>query len=131
MTRLILCLPCVALVACTQPSPEVGRALYAEACAACHGADARGNGPLAAQLTKTPPDLTLLSARNSGVFPRTYVMGVIDGYTRRVDPHSAMPEFGPEMQAGNLVLVDTGDGIMTPTPEKLVALADYLQTVQR
>jgi hypothetical protein len=28
------------------------------------------------------------------------------------------------------VLLDTGDGIRTPTPEKLVALAAYLERLQ-
>ena len=36
-----------------------GAALYAENCAQCHGARARGDGPLAASLTNKPPDLVL------------------------------------------------------------------------
>ena len=59
------------------------------------------------------------------------VMSVIDGYTRRTAGNVTMPEFGADLQAGDLVLVDTGDGIVTPTPERLVALAEYLESVQR
>jgi putative copper resistance protein D len=36
-----------------------GAALYAGNCAQCHGARARGDGPLAASLTNKPPDLVL------------------------------------------------------------------------
>jgi hypothetical protein len=40
-----------------------------------------------------------------------------------------MPKFAPLME-GPTVLVDTGDGIMTPTPQRLVEIAAYLETVQ-
>ena len=58
-------------------------------------------------------------------------MSVIDGYTRRGDRASVMPELGPALQEGPLVMVDTGDGIATPTPANLVALANYLKTLQQ
>lgn len=34
-----------------------GQAVFAQHCAQCHGADARGEGPLAGQLAQWPPDL--------------------------------------------------------------------------
>lgn len=40
---------------------------YRSSCAACHGSDATGNGPVASQLTPKPPDLTVLSKNNGGV----------------------------------------------------------------
>ncbi|MBL9058194.1 MAG: cytochrome c, partial [Rhodobacteraceae bacterium] len=40
-----------------------------------------------------------------------------------------MPDFAP-MMTGDLVPYDGGDGIETPTPERLVALAEYLKTLQ-
>ncbi len=58
-------------------------------------------------------------------------MSTIDGYTRRSDRASVMPELGVVLQEGPLVLVDTGDGIMTPTPANLVALANYLESLQK
>ena len=39
------------------PSPENGGRHFARWCAACHGSSARGDGPLAASLTKKPADL--------------------------------------------------------------------------
>lgn len=38
------------------PDLEKGRALYAEACASCHGADGRADVPLAATMTPPPAD---------------------------------------------------------------------------
>jgi hypothetical protein len=40
-----------------------------------------------------------------------------------------MPQFGPLLDSPT-VLVDVGDGIQTPTPERLIDLADYLKTIQ-
>ncbi|WP_245398628.1 c-type cytochrome [Oceaniglobus trochenteri] len=131
MIRLALAATTLAtLAACVPPPAEVGRGLYAESCTACHGATGKGDGDLAGNLGKPVPDLTQLSARNGGTFPRTYVMGVIDGFSREGDPHSVMPEFGAGMEDDMLVPVDTGDGRATPTPAPLVALAAYLERLQ-
>lgn len=40
------------------PSISRGAPLYAANCAACHGVDGRGDGPLASRLRVRPPDLT-------------------------------------------------------------------------
>lgn len=118
-------------VACT-PAPDVtGRALFQDYCARCHGPSGRGDGPAAAALAHRPADLTGIAARNGGVFAMVRVMSVIDGYTRRGDRASVMPELGAVLQEGPLVLVDTGAGVMTPTPANLVALAEYLRGLQR
>lgn len=121
------------VAACTVPAtqPEVsGRALFEENCTVCHGPGGRGDGPAAAGLTPAPPDLTLLSRANGGVFPRVRVMSYIDGYTRDAG-HGAMPGFGDALADSPMVMVETGDGILTPTPAPLVALADHLERLQR
>mgnify|MGYP001828122462 CR=1 FL=1 len=129
----VIALPFAALVAVAcAPQPEkMGRALYSEHCAACHGDTGRGDGPLAADLDTPPPDLTGIAVRNSGTFPAAQVMSEIDGYTRVREGRITMPEFGIDLQSGDLVLYDTGDGRQTPTPARLVALAEYLRTIQR
>jgi mono/diheme cytochrome c family protein len=120
-----------ALAACVPAEPEVsGRALYQDYCLACHGPSGTGDGPSAAGLAKKPADLTRIAARNGGVFPLARVMSTIDGYTRRNDRGAVMPEMGEVMQAGPTVLIDTGDGVATPTPARLVALAEYLRGLQ-
>src|SRR3974390_3171094 len=58
---------------------DLGRAEYLSSCAACHGADGKGNGPIASQLVKQPSDLTNLAKQNGGVFPIETVYRIIDG----------------------------------------------------
>lgn len=106
---------------------------FGDFCSACHGLSGKGDGEGAAALARKPADLTQLSAKNGGVFPGTRVMAKIWGYTGvapgRQDNASPMPEFGPLLQ-GELVPYDGGDGIPTPTPLRLVQIADYLKTLQ-
>ena len=101
---------------------------FAENCAACHGATGRGDVAAGAGLSPRPADLTGLAARNGGVFPTTRVMAYI-WRGEGAAAHRAMPNFAGLME-GALVPYDGGDGIDTPTPERLVALAEYLKTVQ-
>ena len=118
-------------VGCASPPEVTGRALYGDFCRDCHGGAGRGDGPQASGLDRPVPDLTTISERAGGAFPMARVMSVIDGYTRARTGNLTMPEFGVALQEGPLVLVDTGDGIVTPTPERLVALAEYLRSIQR
>ncbi|MBV0890836.1 cytochrome c [Paracoccus sp. Z118] len=118
------------LVACA-PRPDVprtGAADYARFCTACHGASGKGDGPMAASLTPAPTDLTTLSARNGGTFPRLQVMGRINGYTMGASD-SHMPQFGELLENGT-VIYDAGDGHPTETPARLVALVEYLEGMQ-
>lgn len=130
LTLLTAALP--ALVVACAPQPEtVGKSLYQSYCTACHGPSGQGDGPLAADLDRPVPDLTLIAERNGGTFPTARVMSVIDGYTRVREGNVTMPEFGADLQAGPLVLYDSGDGKPSPTPSKLIALAEYLESIQR
>ena len=58
---------------------DVGRLEYQASCAACHGADGKGTGPVAAALTTKPADLTMLAKQNNGVFPFGRIYDTIDG----------------------------------------------------
>jgi len=115
----------IALAGCVQDPQVDGRQTFADNCAACHGADGRGDGELARQMSKTPPDLTVLSAKNGGVFPRDYVMSTIDGYRRPGSFAPDMPMFG-EADMGETVMIDS-----TPVPARLYALALYIESIQR
>ncbi|MDP2084551.1 MAG: c-type cytochrome [Gemmobacter sp.] len=104
-----------------------GRALYADYCAACHGDSGKGDGPAASGVSPRPADLTMLAARNGGVFPVVRVMGKVYGYSQgKGGGGGPMPEFGPLLD-GPTVLVETAPGILTPTPERLVALAEHVE----
>jgi len=108
-----------------------GQGLFSDYCASCHGGGGRGDGVVAASLKHPPADLTRITARAGGVFPLDRVMSVIDGYTRRNDHGTVMPEMGAVIASSAPVMVDTGDGLMTPVPENLLALAAYLKSIQR
>ena len=132
MKHLLLILPLIAAGCVEQEldvSAEAGAMLFADNCAACHGADARGQGDFGVQLFNIPPDLTRLSANNGGVFPVDYVLGTIDGFHRDPAFSAAMPEFGAG-DMGPTIIVEE-DGLGTPVPAKMLAIATWLETVQR
>lgn len=118
----------VACVAQDDTPPQTGAEDFATYCAGCHGTSGRGNGPDAASLARKPADLTQLAARNGGVYPATRVMAKIWGYTGGRGG-SPMPAFGPLLD-GDTVPYDGGDGILTPTPVRLVQLAEYVKGLQ-
>ena len=122
----------VLLAACApdeMPGVSDGRSLFMQNCAVCHGVDGKGDGAMARAMTRAPANLTLISVRNGDVFPRAKVLSTIDGYARSEMDGPNMPEFGALLQ-GDLVPLDTGDGVMTPTPRKLVALLEYIESIQ-
>lgn len=122
---------CAILLAGCVPQEEThsAKADFADYCAGCHGATGLGDGELVADLAKKPADLTLLAHRNKGAFPTTKVMAQIWGYTGKKGD-GVMPDFAPLLE-GSLVPYDGGDGIATPTPARLVALAEYLKFIQK
>lgn len=106
-----------------------GERLFAQNCAACHGAGGQGDGPMATGLDQAPPDLTTIAMRNGGVFPRNQVASTIDGLDRGAHFSAAMPEFGAG-DMGPLVMMDEG-GNPVPIPADLLALVEYLESLQR
>jgi mono/diheme cytochrome c family protein len=47
---------------------DAGKTEYLAGCAACHGIDGKGKGPLSADLKTAPADLSIIAKRNGGVF---------------------------------------------------------------
>lgn len=88
----------------TAASIAQGQALYAQHCVACHGADGRGQGPLAAAQPVWPPNLTgpLLWRRADGDLLWHVLHGVQDAKGRRT-----MPAFGATLdEADAWALID-------------------------
>jgi mono/diheme cytochrome c family protein len=105
---------------------DPGRQLYLRYCAACHGREARGDGPVAPALGEKPTDLTRLAAAHGGTFPTEDVVAAIDG-RRTVRAHgvSEMPVWG-EVFGG-----DTGTSAQRLAARRTVRLiAEYLRSVQ-
>ncbi len=59
---------------------KLGEMEYLNNCAACHGRDAKGGGPVAAALSNKPYDLTMISKKYNDKFPENFVYKVIVGH---------------------------------------------------
>ncbi len=101
---------------------DVGKMEYQSSCAACHGLDAKGDGPLGKELKTRPADLTVLAKNNNGVFPDDRVYQIIDGRNTTIASHGTreMPiwgyRFGPP-QAFRL-------------KNRMLAVISYLKRIQ-
>lgn len=74
-----------------------GAKLYTTYCAVCHGAEAKGDGPMSKVLVVKTPDLTRIAKRHGGKFPRAQVAGIISGEIPYSSGHGTreMPVWGP------------------------------------
>ena len=107
-----------------QPS-YVGSDLFRTYCVACHGASAHGDGPLAANMKKPPPDLTQFAARNGGVFPSALVASIIDG-RQLVKGHG-----GPDMPVWGDAFKESREGSSEEAIQaRIKALVEHLERIQ-
>ncbi len=99
-----------------------GKTQYQSSCAACHGIDAKGDGPVSKELKTPPTDLTVLAKSNNGTFPYDVVYQMIDGRNTTIASHGTreMPiwgyRFGPP-QAFRF-------------KHHVLAVLDYLKSIQ-
>lgn len=105
---------------------DVGAGLYADYCAACHGAAGKGDGDMANVMTIPSPDLTTLAANNGGVFPMLQVIHIIDGRTGVRAHGGAMPIFGRSFASDG-----DGYGGVLESRGRILSLAMYIESMQR
>ena len=105
-------------------SPASGRDTFVAYCASCHGADGKGDGPVAPALKVPPSDLTTLSARNNGRFPELRVYGTIRGDVRVTSHGSA------EMPVWGRVFRQAGGGDTAAAQMRISNLVAYLKSIQ-
>ena len=92
---------------------ERGKKLFINYCASCHGVDAKGRGPVASSLKKTPTDLTKL--QKGPKFPTSEV-------TKKSSGDSVAPVHGKrDMPVWGLIF----------SQEDIVNLVKYLESIQR
>jgi mono/diheme cytochrome c family protein len=102
-----------------------GRQMYKDYCAACHGSDGRGRGPVTHSLRKTPPDLTTLAKRHGGTFPAEYVTNVLRfGFGLSAHGSSEMPVWGPIFQYEEHYSE-------AAVRQRIRNLCEYLESIQR
>ena len=109
-----------------QAGDEAGRPLYLRYCAACHGREGRGDGPVAPALGEKPTDLTQIAAAHRDQFPLQTVVEAIDG-TRTVRAHgvSEMPVWGEVFQPD-----PASPEQQLLARSKVIAIAGYLRSLQ-
>jgi mono/diheme cytochrome c family protein len=93
-------------------------------CAACHGRDGTGNGPVARMLKDAPADLTLIAKRNGGVFPKSRVESYVTGNAPGVEGHGSrdMPVGGPIFR-----FLDPSD---LKVKVRIANIVGYLESIQ-
>jgi mono/diheme cytochrome c family protein len=107
------------------PFMPSGDLMYAQYCAACHGRDAKGNGPAASTLKTAPPDLTTLAKRHDGKFPSDYVASVLRfGPGPSSHGSSEMPTWGSLFK-----YVDKNDEQVIQ--QRIKNMSDYLASLQQ
>ncbi|MEM7410142.1 MAG: c-type cytochrome [Myxococcota bacterium] len=106
---------------------EMGAPLFARYCASCHGAQARGDGPVAKALNPPPADLTRIATRRGGDFPEGEIARFIDGRFN-LDAHGSreMPVWGERLAPA---VPDAGisEAIVRGN---IVSLVEYLKSLQ-
>jgi hypothetical protein len=121
---------------------DMGKAEYQNSCAACHGVDGKGAGPVAGALKPRPADLTTIAKKNGGVFPVGRIYDIIDGRLE-VRSHGArdMPIWGqrfspppvPAAPEVNRVVPYFIDPIYDREPvirTRILSVIDYLYRIQ-
>jgi hypothetical protein len=93
-------------------------------CATCHGVGGRGDGPVARSLKTPPPNLTILTKRNGGTFPRADVISFVTGVSDKLPTHgpSDMPVWGPIFRA-----LDPSDARVKIRIENIVNFIESIQ----
>ena len=101
-----------------------GKQTFQQFCAACHGADAKGNGPARSALKIPAPDLTTLARRHGGEFPYDYVTTVLKfGPGFAAHGSTDMPTWGPIFQSRD----NYNQAIVQ---KRIKNLCDYLASLQ-
>jgi mono/diheme cytochrome c family protein len=103
-----------------------GSDVFRTYCVVCHGASGKGDGPLASELRKAPPDLTQFTKKNNGTFPKELVARIIDG-REAVKGHGGgdMPVWGDAFARAQ----ENADP--ESVKQKIQALVDYVETLQQ
>jgi mono/diheme cytochrome c family protein len=104
---------------------DTGARLYLNHCAACHGAEGEGGGPVAAAMRAGMPNLRTLAQRNGGVFPTDAVTAYVDGRTiNSAHGDRQMPIWGDVFRGP-----EQGTAERT-VRRRIAALVDYVTKLQ-
>jgi mono/diheme cytochrome c family protein len=119
----------VTLPAAAQAFDEYsGETTFQRFCASCHGEEGRGDGPVAAGIPITVPDLTLIEQRDGAKFPEEILRRIIDGRNAVIFHGTRyMPVWGYEFW-----VEEGADKEAEQRVEIIIAnLIDYIVSIQR
>ena len=132
-TMILLSMSGYLQVAQSKDNP-IARDDFLNLCAGCHGADAKGNGPLTKNLKKVPPDLTRIKERFKGKFNEQAVFDWILGLdTPNFHGSREMPIWGDWLMDETLEDSTSVDAAQTAEREitlRVMAIVRYLETLQ-
>ena len=116
----------------TAQDTEIGQEEYRLHCAACHGMEGRGDGPIG-QILKTPvPNLAMITERNGGKFPVQKIYDIIEG-SSVVAAHGTrdMPLWGDRYRkAPQPQTPDQASMASDLAQQRVLSLVYYLGTLQ-
>jgi mono/diheme cytochrome c family protein len=128
---LLVLMPAVQANSQTPIPADPGRGDFMTYCAACHGVSGVGDGTVAEFLTLSAANLTQMSLKNGGIFPRQRAIEVIDGRAQ-VSVHGVrdMPVWGDwfKFEADS---DGAGEKTEKVVRERITALVDYLESLQQ
>lgn len=115
---------------------NLGKIEYRSNCASCHGAEGKGDGPMADQLTVAPANLQMISKNNGGVFPFDRVYDLVDGRdTLRAHGPSEMPIWGEDYAVDAATMSGQRDAnrhsIEAAVAGRVLSLVYYLRSIQQ
>jgi hypothetical protein len=112
-----------------EPSAEAD---FRMSCSSCHGEDGRGGGSKAFGLSVEPPDLTTLTARNGGVFPRERLRRIIDGREDiKLHVDREMPVWGELFKMDAEEGLGGAEGDNATVQKRIDSLIDFIGSLQR
>lgn len=114
----------------SEDHPASGKQDFMKHCAPCHGTNGRGHGPEVNLIPDIhPPDLTVLSMKNGGIFPAKEVADTIDG-RKSIPSHKRfdMPFWGVNFQESGKEFSPASEA---RAKARINALVDYIRTIQR
>jgi hypothetical protein len=111
-------------------NPASGKQDFMNHCAPCHGNDGKGNGPELKVLPDIhPSDLTNITLKNGGVFPRQKVADMVDG-RKAIPSHKRfdMPFWGVNFQQEGKEFTPESEA---KAKARIDALVNYVESIQR
>jgi mono/diheme cytochrome c family protein len=105
----------------------VGKQMFEQYCASCHGTAGKGDGPAASALEVPPADLTRIAARRGGNFPDAEIARVIDGrFDLPAHGSREMPVWGRRFGTSIAKGTEPDD----VARGRILTLVEYLKTIQ-